>query len=53
MTQIKEKLGIRKSVVIATVVAIQAVVKNGFHCTGIISDITYWRIQHIRPNTST
>ena len=33
MTQIKEKTGIGKSVVIATVVAIRDVVKNGFHCT--------------------
>ena len=32
MTQIKEKTGIWKSVVIATVVSIQDVVKNGFHC---------------------
>ena len=32
MTQIKEKTGICKSVVIATVVAIQDVLKNGFHC---------------------
>ena len=32
MTQIKEKKGIFKSVVIATVVAIRGVVKNGFHC---------------------
>ena len=31
MTQIKEKTGICKSVVIATV--IRGVVKNGFHCT--------------------
>ena len=34
MTQRKEKTGICKSVVIATVVAIRDVVKNGFHCTG-------------------
>ena len=33
MTQIKEKTGICKSVVIATVVAIRDVVKNEFHCT--------------------
>ena len=32
MAQIKEKTGIPKSVVIATVVAIRAVLKNGFHC---------------------
>ena len=32
MTQRKEKTGICKSVVIATVVAIRDVVKNGFHC---------------------
>ena len=32
MTQRKEKTGIFKSVVIATVVAIRVVVKNGFHC---------------------
>ena len=32
MTLIKEKTVIYKSVIIATVVAIQAVVKNGFHC---------------------
>ena len=32
MTQIKEKTGICKSVVIATLVAIPGVVKNGFHC---------------------
>ena len=31
MTQRKEKTGICKSVVIATVVAIRDVVKNGFH----------------------
>ena len=35
MTQIKEKTGICKSVVIATVVAIRGVVKNGFHCIDI------------------
>ena len=33
MTQIKEKPGICKSVVIATVFAVRDVVKNGFHCT--------------------
>ena len=33
MTQIEEKTGICKSFVIATVVAIRAVVKNGYHCT--------------------
>ena len=32
MTQIKKKVGFCKSVVIATVVAIRDVVKNGFHC---------------------
>ena len=32
MTQRKEKTGICKSVVIATVVAIRDVVKNGLHC---------------------
>ena len=32
MTQIKEKTGICKSVVISPVVAIRGVVKNGFHC---------------------
>ena len=32
MTQRKEKTGICKSVIIATVVAIRGVVKNGFHC---------------------
>ena len=32
MTQIKEKTEIRKSVVIATVIAIRAVIKSGFHC---------------------
>ena len=32
MTQIKEETGVSKSVVIATVVAVGAVVKNGFHC---------------------
>ena len=32
MTQRKEKKGICKSFVIATVVAIRDVVKNGFHC---------------------
>ena len=32
MTQRKEKTGICKSVVIAIVVAIRDVVKNGFHC---------------------
>ena len=37
MTQIKEKTGICKSVIIATVVAIRDVVKNGFHCTDIDS----------------
>ena len=37
MTQIKEKTGICKSVVIATVVAIRGVVKNGFHCIYIAS----------------
>ena len=31
-TQRKEKTGICKSVVIATIVAIRDVVKNGFHC---------------------
>ena len=35
MTQIKEKTRICKSVVIATVVAIRGVVKNGFHCIDI------------------
>ena len=33
MTQRKGKTGICKYVVIATVVAIRDVVKNGFHCT--------------------
>ena len=32
MIQINEKTGIHKSLVIATVTAIQAVVKNEFHC---------------------
>ena len=32
MTQRMEKTGFCKSVVIATVVAIRDVVKNGFHC---------------------
>ena len=32
MTETKEKTGICKSVVIATVVAIRDVVKSGFHC---------------------
>ena len=32
MTQIKEKTGICKSVLIATVVTIRDVVKCGFHC---------------------
>ena len=32
MTQIKEKTGICKYVVMATVVATRDVVKNGFHC---------------------
>ena len=36
MTQIKEKTGICKAVVIATVVAIRDVVKNGFHCFHIL-----------------
>ena len=40
MTQIKEKTGICKSVVIATVVAIRDVVKNGFHCIEIMRGIT-------------
>ena len=31
MTKIKEKMGICKSVMIATVIAIRAVIKNGFH----------------------
>ena len=39
MTQRKEKTGIRKSVVIATVVAIRDVVKNGLHCSMIFSTI--------------
>ena len=38
MTQRKEKTGICKSVVIATVVAIRDVVKNGFHCTILSTD---------------
>ena len=33
MTQVKEKTGICKSVVIATVVAVRDVVKSGFHCS--------------------
>ena len=38
MTQIEEKMGICKSVVIATVVAIRDVVKNGFHCIQILNN---------------
>ena len=48
MTQIKEKTGIRKSVVIliviATVVTIRAVFKNGLHCTNFVPP----RIQYIK-----
>ena len=32
MTQIKEITGICKSAIIATVVAVRDVIKNGFHC---------------------
>ena len=38
MTQIKKKTVICKSVIIATVVAIRDVVKNGFHCSHILND---------------
>ena len=42
MTQRKEKTGICKSVVIATVAAIRDVVKNGFHCIG-MGDLRFLR----------
>ena len=47
MTQIKEKIGIRKSVVIATIVVIRAVVINGFHCSHLDKAKTYCRILFI------
>ena len=39
MTQIKEKKGICKSVVVATVVAIRGFVKNGFHCIQLVNAV--------------
>ena len=46
MTQRKEKTGICKYVVIATVVAIQDVVKNGFHCM-------YYKFNNIKDKEQT
>ena len=40
MTQIQEKTGICKSVVIATVVAIRDVVKSGFHCSEVFDELS-------------
>ena len=47
MAQRKEKTGICKSVVIATVVAIRDVVKNGFHCIYIYISMVRQKVFHI------